>query len=83
MFGKVLVGHHVVEGEADSGEFAGQVLGVGLGAGGDLAVPLGGGAVALVLPVLGEQDQRGGVRGLGGEGQVEQDVRVRVPVAGR
>ena len=48
VLGQVLVGHHVVECEADGGELAGQVLRVGLGAGGDLAVPLGGGAVALV-----------------------------------
>ena len=80
LVGQVLVGDHVAEGEADGGQLAGQVLGVGLSAGGDVAVPLDVGPVALVLPVLREQDQRGGVRGLGGEGQVEQDERVRVPV---
>ena len=35
--------------------------------------------VAFVLAVLGQQDQRRGVRGLGGEGEVQQDERVRVP----
>jgi hypothetical protein len=76
---QVLVGDHVGQREPDGREFAGQVLGVVLGPGGDLPVPLDNGAVPLVLAVLREQDQRRGVRGLGGERQVEQDVRVRVP----
>src|SRR6201996_8143078 len=80
VLGQILGGDQIVEREADRGQFAGQVLGVGLGAGGDVADPLDVGAVAFVLPVLGEQDQRGRVGGLGGKGQVEQDERVRVPV---
>ena len=43
------------------------------------AVLLGLHAVAVGLPVLGQQDQRRGVGGLGGERQVEQDERVGVP----
>lgn len=46
------------QGEADGGEFAGEELGVGLGAGGDLAVAFDVGAVPVVLAVLGEQDER-------------------------
>ena len=45
VLGQVLVGDHVVQRQPDRGELAGQVLGVSLGAGGDLAVSLGGGAV--------------------------------------
>jgi hypothetical protein len=52
VLGQVLVGHHVVERETDRGKLAGQVLGVSLSTRGDLAVPLGGGAVPFVLPVL-------------------------------
>ena len=36
-------------------------------------------SIAVGLPVLGEQDKRGGVGGLRGEGQVEQDEGVGVP----
>ena len=42
---------------------------------------LGGRLVAIRLPGLREQDQRCGVGGLGREGEVEQDERVRIPVA--
>jgi hypothetical protein len=72
--------HHLVKREADGGEFAGQVLGVGLGPGRHLPVPVDVGPVPVVLPVLRQQDQRGRVRRLGREGQVQQDERVRVPV---
>src|ERR1700761_917058 len=63
VLGQILGGGQFVEREADRGQFAGQVLGVGLGAGGNQTVPLEVGAVAFVLPVLGEQDQRGRVGG--------------------
>ena len=76
---EVVGGDDVGQGEADRRQLPGEVLGVGLGAGVDLAVELGLGPVALVLAVLGQQDQRGGVGGLGGERQVQQDERVRVP----
>ena len=46
-----------------------------------LTVALGLGPVALLLAVLGQQDERRGVGGLGGEHEVEQDERVRVPLA--
>jgi hypothetical protein len=45
-------------------------------------VVLGGDPVDVGLPVLTEQDQWGGVGSLGGEDQVEQDERVRVPALG-
>ena len=77
---EVLRGHHVGQGEADGGEFAGEELGVGLGPRRYLPVTLDVGPVPVVLPVLGEQDQRRGVGRLGREGQVEQDERVRIPV---
>ena len=76
---EVLGGDDVGQREAHRRQLPGQVLGVGLGAGVDLAVELGLGPVAVVLAVLGEEDQRRGVGGLGGEGQVQQDERVRVP----
>ena len=76
---EVLGGDHVAEGQADAGDLAGEELGVGLRALGDAPVGLGLGAVAQLLAVLGQQDERGGVGGLGGEGQVEQDERVRIP----
>lgn len=41
--------------------------------------PLRNRAVTLFLTVLGEQNQRCGVRGLRGEGQIEQDEGVRIP----
>src|SRR5580704_1434478 len=47
---------------------------------GELPVALDVRPVPVVLPVLREQDQRRRVRGLGGEGEVEQDERIRVPV---
>src|SRR5207344_3557225 len=60
----------------------GEELRVGLRALSDAAVGLGLGTVPQLLAVLGQQDQRGGVGGLGGEGQVQQDERVRVPTQG-
>ena len=72
-------GDDVAQGDADRGQLAGQELGVGLGPAVDLAVELGLAPVAVVLAVLGQQDQRGGVGGLGGEGQVQEDERVLVP----
>ena len=64
---------HVGETEANTGELAGQELGVGLRAFGDAAIDLGLHAVALLLPVLGQQDQRCRVGGLQREQQGEAD----------
>lgn len=60
------------------GDLPGEELGVLQVALGALAVLLGD-AVAVVLPVLRQQDQQRGVGRLGGEGQVEQDEGVGVP----
>ena len=79
---EVLGRDHVTEGQADAGDLAGEELRVGLRALGHAAVGLGLGPVPQLLAVLGQQDQRGGVGGLGGEGQVQQDERVRVPPQG-
>ena len=46
----------------------------------DFPVALDARPVSVVLPVLGEQDQRGRIRGLGRERQVEQDERVGIEV---
>ena len=80
---EVLVGDDVGQGQADRRQLAGQELGVGLRAGLDLAIAFGLGPVAVVLAVLGQQDQRGGVGGLGREGQVQEDEGVGVPAAAR
>jgi hypothetical protein len=77
---EVLGGHHVGQRQPDGGQLPGQELGVGLGPDRDLTVALDVGPVPVVLAVLGQQDQRGGVGGLRREGQVEQDERVGVPV---
>jgi AcrR family transcriptional regulator len=77
---QVLRGHHVGYRQPDSGQLPGQVLGIGLGPVRHVPVALDVGPVPVVLPVLGQQDERRGVGGLGREGQVEQDERVRVPV---
>ena len=66
-------GGDVGERQSDAGELAGEELGVGLGALGDAPVELGLGAVARLLPVLGEQDERRGVGGLEAEQQGEAD----------
>ena len=79
-FVQILRRHDVGQREADGRQFPGQELRVGLGPGRHFPVALDIGPVAVVLPVLGQQDQRSGVRGLGGEGQVEQDERIRIPV---
>ena len=71
-------GGQLADGDPQRGQLAGQELGVGLG----LRRPRRSSSadpVAVVLAVLGQQDQRRGVGGLGGEGQVEQDERVGVP----
>lgn len=57
----------------------GRVLGVGLGLCGPPTILFEHRAVTLFLMVLGEQNQRCGVRGLRGEGQIEQDEGVRIP----
>src|SRR6478609_3232361 len=57
------------------GDLAGQELHVGVGAGVGLAVLLGDHLVALLLAVLGEQDQRGGVGRLQAEHERQEDER--------
>jgi len=76
---EVLGGDHVADGQPHTGDLAGQELGVGLRALGHAAIGVGLRPVPELLAVLRQQDQRGGVGGLGGEGQVEQDERVRIP----
>ena len=61
------------------GHLAGQELHVGVGPGVGLPVLLGDHPVARLLPVLREQDQRGGVRRLEAEHQGQEDERVVVP----
>ena len=58
---ELLAGDDVGQHQAHAGDLAGQELGVGLGALGDAAVELGLHPVALLLAVLGQQDQRRGV----------------------
>jgi AcrR family transcriptional regulator len=65
---QVLRGHHVGQRQADGGQLPGEVLGVGLGPGGDFPVAFDVGPVPVVLAVLGQQDQRRGVGRLGREG---------------
>src|SRR5947209_540773 len=67
------------EREADRGHLTREELRVGERARVHLAVALRLLAVAVGLAVLGEQDQRCRVRRLGGEHQVQEDERVRVP----
>ena len=76
---QVVAGGDLADGQSQRGQFAGQELGVGLGLRGATAVLLQRDPVPVLLPVLRQQDQRRGVGGLGGEGQVEQDERIRVP----
>jgi hypothetical protein len=78
---EIFGGHRVGEGETDGCQFPDQESSIGLGPCGDVPVSLNGGAIPVVLAVLGKQDQRGGVSGLGGEGQVEQDEWERIPMA--
>ena len=68
----------LVHGQPHGGDLPGQVLGLGQRPGVGVAVALDLLALTVGLAVLGQQDQRGGVRGLGREGEVEQDERVRV-----
>jgi hypothetical protein len=68
------------DGQSHRGDLPGEILGLGQRAGIDLAVALDLGLVTVGLAVLGEQDQRRGVGGLGGEAQVEQDERIGIPV---
>ena len=77
---QVVAGRHLADRHPERGQLAGEVLGVGLRPLGAAAVLVQRHPVAVVLPVLRQQDQRGGVGGLGGEGQVEQDERVGVPL---
>ena len=75
---QVVGGDDVGEREADRRELPGDELGVGLRAEVHLAVALGLAPVAVGLAVLREEDQRRGVGGLGREGEVQEDERVRV-----
>jgi hypothetical protein len=63
----------VREQQPDAGDLAGEELGVGPGAFGDAPVELGLDAVARLLAVLGQQDQRRGVRRLQRQDQRQQD----------
>ena len=76
---QVVAGGDLADGEPQRGQFAGEVLGVGLGLLGAAPVLLQRDPVAVLLPVLRQQDQRRRVGRLGGERQVEQDERVRIP----
>ena len=77
---EVLRGHDIGKRQAHRGELAREELCVRLGACRYRPVAFDARPVAVVLPVLGEQDERRGVGGLGREGQVEQDERVWIPV---
>ena len=66
---QVVAGDGVADRGADAGDLAGQELRVGLRLRGAAAVLRGQCAVAVLLPVLRQQDERRGVRGLGGERQ--------------
>jgi hypothetical protein len=72
----------VVLGLANASEFDREVVGGGALASVDVAVFGDLDAVAVGLAVLGEQDERGSVGGLSGEGQIEQDERVGIPADG-
>jgi uroporphyrinogen-III synthase len=61
-----------IGGEHVAGDLAGEELGVGLRAFGDLTVVVGRHSVAALLAVLGEQDQRCRVRGLQRQHQRQQ-----------
>ena len=80
---EVARGGYVAQRQPDAGDLAGEELGVGLGALGDLAIGVGLGAVALLLTVLGEQDQRRGVGGLQRQQQGEQLQLLAVELADR
>src|SRR5690606_29557973 len=77
----------VIQRQAQRGDLAGDEVGGGVVALVGLAILLGLDAVAVVLPVLGEQQQRRGVRGLQREDQREQGevqgARVELGALGR
>ena len=75
----VVAGGHLAERHPQARHLPGEELHVGVGAGVGQPVALGDDAVAVLLPVLGEQDQRRGVRRLQAEHQGEEDERVDVP----
>ena len=72
----------VADRQPQRGQFTGQVFGVGLGLLGSSAILVDRDAVSVLLAVLGQQDQRRRVGGLGGKRQVEQDEWVGVPAQG-
>src|SRR3954462_6065399 len=71
----VVAGGDLSEGHPERGHPAGQELHVGVRAGVRGAVLLGDHPVPVLLPVLGEQDQRRGVRRLQAQHQREEDER--------
>ena len=73
LLAQLVAGHRVGEHQAHAGDLAGEELGVGTGALGHAAVELGLRPVAALLAVLGEQDQRRGVRGLQRQHERQQD----------
>src|SRR6266511_3456293 len=83
LLAEVVAGGHLTERQADRGELPRQVLGVGERPG--VGPPVGEHllTVALLLPVLGQQDQWRRVRRLQRQGQGEQDERVGVEVQAR
>src|SRR5699024_1604005 len=77
---QVITGDGLTDRGAHAGDLPGQELRVRLGFRRAPTVLVDARAVAVLLPVLRQQNQRRGVRGLRGERQVQQDERVRVPV---
>src|SRR5829696_945465 len=70
-----VTGGDLADGDPDGRQLPGQVLDVGAGALGDLPVLVEADPVPVGLPVLCQQDQRGGVRGLQGQRQGQEDER--------
>ena len=73
LLAQLVAGDRVGEHQPDAGDLAGEELGVGPGPLGDAAVELGLRAVARLLAVLGEQDQRRGVGRLQRQHERQQD----------
>src|SRR5207245_9542579 len=76
--GELVGGRQGGDQDSDVGHLPGEVLRLGLRPGGGTAVLVLLGPVPGVLAVLGQEDERGGVGRLGGEGQVQEDERVGV-----
>ena len=71
--------NHIRKRKSNTGQFAGEELGIRLGACGDGTIVFRLSPVALLLSVLGEQDERRGVCGLNGEHQIQENERIWVP----